>query len=65
MLSAIGKDTDDVVFVSAAVRTAIQRVDSGSSKLLLEAMSNRGRKADKHGNMWRVYELNHSVHPRF
>ena len=26
---------------------------------ILDSLSNRGRKADKHGTYWRVFELNH------
>jgi class 3 adenylate cyclase len=61
VLSAIGKDTDDVVFVSSTVRQAVLRSGSGLETTLL----NRGRKVDKHGNPWRVYELNHARHERF
>lgn len=61
VLSAIGKDTDDVVFVSADVRKSIMaRRDRDLNHELLKAMDNRGRRKDKHGNPWRVYELNHS-----
>ena len=63
VLSAIGKDTDDVVFVSGEVRQAIQlRQPAGT---LLSSLHNRGRRADKHGNLWRVYELNHSAYPQW
>lgn len=61
VLSAIGKDTDDVVFVSADVRKSILANRGGAyNRELLKAMDNRGRRKDKHGNPWRVYELNHS-----
>ena len=61
VLSAIGKDTDDVVFVSADVRKSIlANRDESFNQVLLKAMDNRGRRKDKHGNPWRVYELNHS-----
>jgi class 3 adenylate cyclase len=59
VLSAIGKDTDDVAFVSSEVRQSIRLEEPSSS--LLRIMQNRGRRADKHGNLWRVYELNHSA----
>jgi hypothetical protein len=26
---------------------------------LLRSLENKGRRADKHGNLWRVYQLNH------
>lgn len=54
VLEAVGKDVDDVVFVSDAVRDACYDKD-----FVLSALTNRGRRSDKHGNMWRVYELNH------
>jgi hypothetical protein len=63
-LSAIGKDTDDVVFVSAEVRRAILVGQPGAQ--LLGALHSRERhsrerRADKHSKFWRVYELNHSA----
>jgi class 3 adenylate cyclase len=62
VLGAIGKDQDDVIFVSSDVRKAIQaaKSDSFDLRLLLACLTNRGRKADKHGNPWRVYEMNHA-----
>lgn len=65
VLSAIGKDTDDVVFVSGAVRQEVQQSEQGAARLLVQAMHNRGRRADKHNKLWRVYELNHSAQPQF
>ena len=59
VLSAIGKETDDVVFVSSEVRRAIAK--DNEKGLLLQAMHNRGRRKDKHDNPWRVYELNHAA----
>lgn len=63
VLSAIGKDMDDVVFVSNEVRDEIMRIPSKAFPRgeILDALQNRGRRADKHGKMWRVYELHHSV----
>jgi hypothetical protein len=61
VLSAIGKETDDVVFVSGDVRAAIRAEQVGST--LPKFMHNRGRRADKHNRLWRVYELNHSACP--
>jgi class 3 adenylate cyclase len=63
VLAAVGKDQDDVVFLSGQVRHAIfalQRTRTKASNLL-GCLINRGRKADKHGNPWRVYELNHTA----
>jgi hypothetical protein len=62
VLSAIGKNTDDVVFVSGAVRRILTAANVGKveASRILKCLHNRGRKADKHGNLWRVYELNHT-----
>ncbi|HVY26500.1 MAG TPA: hypothetical protein VHB79_08090 [Polyangiaceae bacterium] len=64
VLGAIGKATDDVIYVSGQVRQEIQVVAEGGlnlAKTLLGAMLNRGRHEDKHKRMWRVYELSHAV----
>lgn len=58
VLGAIGKETDDVVYVSAQVRQHILR--SRWSDQVLATLDNKGRKADKHGNAWRVYQVNHT-----
>lgn len=63
ILSAIGKDMDDVVFVSNKVRDqllSLELSDEYPCNYLLSALQNRGRKSDKHGRMWRVYELHHT-----
>jgi class 3 adenylate cyclase len=63
VLGAVGKEQDDVVFVSGQVRQAIlaaQR-EFPQAPRILSCLQNRGRKADKHGNPWRVYELNHTA----
>lgn len=62
VLSAIGKDTDDVLFISADVRQKIIAADNGTSifRTLIQNLHNRGRRHDKHGNPWRVYEVNHT-----
>jgi class 3 adenylate cyclase len=62
VLGAIGKETDDVLFMSGQVRQALTSQDQGSSPIaeILSCLQNRGRKADKHGNLWRVYEVNHT-----
>jgi class 3 adenylate cyclase len=59
VLSAIGKDVDDVVFVSGAVRQHIHAASDPIANRFLDAMENKGRKADKHGKFHRVYQLNH------
>lgn len=66
VLSAIGKDIDDVIFISGDVRSSIMASKKIFPEMdyphqaILNNLHNRGRKADKHQNMWRVYELNHS-----
>jgi hypothetical protein len=62
VISAIGKDADDVVYVSDAVRDRIlaEARDASHHRRVLAHLHNRGRKADKHGNMWRIYEVNHT-----
>lgn len=64
VLEAIGKEVDDVVFISNQVREELivmQGVypDTNAIRSAMAALVNRGRKTDKHGNKWRVYELGH------
>jgi hypothetical protein len=56
--SVIGKDKDDVVYVSAETRSKImaERQWPGFDA----TFENRGRQADKHGKLRRVYEVNHT-----
>ena len=60
---AVGKQTDDVVFISAAVRQAVQNLyrQRTQAREVINNLQNRGRRKDKHGNPWRVYELNHAA----
>ena len=62
VLAAVGKEQDDVVFISSEVRKAIQAAKNGDFNpgQILSCLTNRGRKSDKHGNPWRVYEMNHT-----
>jgi hypothetical protein len=62
VISAIGKDLDDVIFVSSDIREEIMAENTGVHRMarILGSLHNRGRRADKHGNLWRVYELNFS-----
>lgn len=61
VLSAIGRDKDDVVFVSAEVRAEIRKVTEAQHEdRYLSFMQNRGRRKDKHGKMRRVFELDHT-----
>lgn len=59
---SIIKDADDIVFVSSQVRERIREMYTGDKefKKRLENLYNRGRRKAKHGQMWRVYELNHT-----
>jgi hypothetical protein len=56
----VGKKSDDVVYVSEQIRRKIVADSDGTQRYrnAIMHMSNKGRKADKHGKMWRVYELN-------
>jgi hypothetical protein len=71
VVSAIGKDVDDVLFISDKVRREIISRNDGSTqcRVLIANMANRGRKADKHSNLWRVFEINYTsvvyLHPDF
>jgi class 3 adenylate cyclase len=61
VLAAVGKETDDVVFLSGQVRQRLFTSKSNDSiQEMLKALHNRGRRADKHGRPWRVYEMNHT-----
>lgn len=73
VLSAIGKEVDDVVFISGETRQEIMQYEAPKGKaqrqaasrveglrsVLLSNLENKGRRADKHGELWRVYQLNH------
>jgi hypothetical protein len=63
VLDAVGKDTDDVVFISDYVRQEIiaQRERFHLAHKIIFNLHSRGRRLDKHGKPWRVYELNHSA----
>jgi len=61
VISVIGKDVDDVLFISLEVR---QKVLSATStpfgpRFFDGKFQNRGRREDKHGNPWRVFEVDH------
>ena len=66
VLAAIGKNLDDVIFISdqLAQRLRDQQSKNKSETQILEYMDNRGRKSDKHGKQWRVYQLNHERYSR-
>jgi hypothetical protein len=58
VLSAIGKDRDDVVFISAEARKVIRA--NGDPRGIMDWFENRGTHKDKHGQGRRVYEVNHA-----
>jgi hypothetical protein len=62
VMSVIGRETDDVVFISSRVRQDLLASSDreGPARLILSNAQNRGRRQDKQGNPWRVYEVNHA-----
>lgn len=60
VLAAVGNEQDDVVFSSGQVRQELEKDRGMEPEPILDCLANRGRKKDKHGNAWRVYELNHT-----
>ena len=60
VLSAMGKEHDDAVFISGQLKDELLKRKEHTSPQpdIVRALQNRGRHADKHGNPWRVYELN-------
>ena len=61
VLSAIGKDKDDVVFVSADTRKRIMAAQCPMyARDIASYLQNRGRQEDKHKVFRRLYELNHT-----
>lgn len=71
ILQAIGKDLDDVVYVSGQLRqyflgdhsqTPLMTSSQGETlyEVIRDHFDNRGRKKDKHEEVWRVYQLNHT-----
>jgi hypothetical protein len=62
VMSVIGRETDDVVFISSRVRQDLlaSSAEEGPARLILSNAQNRGRRQDKQGNAWRVYEVNHA-----
>lgn len=63
VLEAIGKEVDDVVYVSDEIRRRVMAFGPDITRTpasIIGCLANRGRKRDKHGQYWRVYELNHT-----
>jgi class 3 adenylate cyclase len=63
VLSAIDKGYDDQVFISGEVRQALMANpgQDACTPTLLANLHNRGRREDKHGRPWRVYEVAHTA----
>jgi class 3 adenylate cyclase len=63
IVEAIGKDQDDVVFISSETRDQIIREEERDAIFnpTDEFLHNRGRRRDKHGEFRRVYEVNHNA----
>jgi class 3 adenylate cyclase len=63
VLSAIDKSYDDMVYISGEVRQQLMATSSqyAAFRQVLEHLHNRGRRADKHGRPWRVYEVSHAA----
>lgn len=61
VLSAIGSDKDDVVYISGTTRSKLLAMDQEGEEIVAsQYLQNRGRHADKHGNMQRLYEVSHT-----
>jgi class 3 adenylate cyclase len=62
VMGVIGRETDDVVFISTRVRQDLfaSSDEEGPARLILSNTQNRGRRQDKQGQPWRVYEVNHA-----
>jgi class 3 adenylate cyclase len=62
VMSVIGRETDDVIFISSRVRHDLLAAADGEglARLILSNTQNRGRRQDKQGKPWRVYEVNHA-----
>jgi class 3 adenylate cyclase len=62
VLSVIGRETDDVLFISSRVRQELLASSDGelASRLILSNAQNKGRRLDKQDNPWRVYEVTHT-----
>lgn len=63
VLAAVGKETDDVLFISGRIRQQLTtRIDNSlPARNILNNLLNRGRRSDKHNKSWRVYEVNHTA----
>ena len=46
--------------LSREIETLLKKNEKGMAPALFAALTNKGRRLDKHGNPWRVYELDHA-----
>jgi len=60
VLDAGGKNVDDVVYLSVQAERAIRSWQMATERVLPNLV-NIGRREDKHGEMWRIYQVNHST----
>jgi hypothetical protein len=61
VLSVIGKDKDDIIYMSAITRKKIRAERDSTSPYNATAwLQNRGRQEDKHKKFRGVYEINHT-----
>jgi hypothetical protein len=63
VLAAVGKETDDTLYISGQVRQELKKREDSSHDIrkIVNSLINRGRREDKHKKFWRVYEVNHSA----
>ncbi|MEI6236284.1 MAG: hypothetical protein WCT04_24775, partial [Planctomycetota bacterium] len=61
ILAAMGKDIDDVIYISDAVKQKLLALGNGYNCVsdFLMALTSKGRHKDKHNKLWRVHQLNH------
>jgi len=60
VLAAIGKEIDDVIFISEEILQELRASrNEAFTAMMLRCIENRGRHKDKHGLHWRVHQLNH------
>jgi class 3 adenylate cyclase len=63
VLSAIDKGYDDMLYISGEVRQELMATAERfpGKREILDHLHNRGRRPDKHGRPWRVYEVGHAA----
>ena len=63
ILAAMGKDIDDVIYISDRCKQKLLEFgfEDGHTANLLLALTSKGRHKDKHNKLWRVHQLNHQT----